>query len=267
MRFVGLLTRPAAPDPRTREGLFRGAAADRVPALLAALALGLLAPLGTRTVEPPDPAPPPEAVAPAPAVTITRAVLTDLPTSGPDDKRIVLTFDDGPDPAWTPKILDVLIANHATATFCMIGEQMAEHPDVVAQVVDAGMRICAHTRTHDEQLAAKDPATIDSEVADVGTRVPPGTPVTLFRAPGGNWRPSILDAAVAHGMQPLGWSVDPRDWQRPGAAAIVHTVQHAVHPGAVILLHDGGGTRSQTVDALSTLLPWLAAQGYTTAVP
>ncbi|WP_181779494.1 polysaccharide deacetylase family protein, partial [Pseudonocardia pini] len=185
---------------------------------------------------------------------------------GPDDRRIALTFDDGPDPTWTPQVLDLLIAHGATGTFCMVGSQMERHPDVVARVVNAGMRICAHTHTHDEQLAAKDPATIAAEITDVADRVP-GTPVTTFRAPGGNWKPNILDAAVAHGMQPLGWAVDPRDWKRPGAQAIVEAVQKQVHPGAVILLHDGGGSRPQTVEALRLLLPWLQAQGYTTAAP
>ena len=262
MRRTGLLSRPARPDPRTREGLFRGAAADRVPALLAALALGLIAPLGTQVTEH-EPAPPPVA-APAPDRVVTPVVLTDIPVAGPQDRRVVLTFDDGPDPTWTPQVLDLLIAHGATGTFCMVGEQMAKHPDVVARVVNAGMGICAHSRTHDEQLAEKDPATIAAEVTDVGNRVP-GTPVTTFRAPGGNWRPNLLDAGVSHGLQPLGWAVDPRDWKKPGAAQIVAAVQQQIHPGAVILLHDGGGTRAQTVEALRTLLPWLEAQGYTTA--
>ncbi|GAA4546960.1 polysaccharide deacetylase family protein [Pseudonocardia xishanensis] len=264
MRRTGLLSRPAHPDPRTREGLFRGAAADRVPALLAALALGLIAPLGTRAAEP-DPPPPPVA-APAPARVVTPVVLSDLPLAGPADRRIVLTFDDGPDPTWTPQILDLLIAHGATATFCMVGTRMEQHPAVVARVVNAGMTICAHSRTHDEQLADKDPQTIAAEVADVADRVP-GVAVQTFRAPGGNWQPSILQASVAHGMQPLGWAVDPRDWKRPGPAAIVAEVQKQIHPGAIVLLHDGGGTRSQTVEALRTLLPWLAEQGYTTAAP
>ncbi|SDH12245.1 Peptidoglycan/xylan/chitin deacetylase, PgdA/CDA1 family [Pseudonocardia oroxyli] len=267
MRRSGVLTRSAPADPRTAEGLFRGAAADRVPALLAALALGLIAPLGTHVAEPaPEPAPPP-VVAQAPVRVVTPVVLTDLPSTGPDDRRIALTFDDGPDPTWTPQILDLLIAHGARATFCMVGEQMAKHPEIVERVVNAGMGVCAHSRTHDEELPDKDPQTIAAEIGDVATRVPAGTVVTTFRAPGGNWKPNVLDAAVAQHLQPLGWAVDPRDWKKPGADAVVAAVEKQIHPGAVILLHDGGGSRAQTVEALRTLLPRLAAQGYTTALP
>jgi peptidoglycan-N-acetylglucosamine deacetylase len=267
MRRSGVLTRSAPADPRTAEGMFRGSAADRVPALLAALALGLIAPLGSGVRAPePEPVPPPVA-APAPVRVVAPVVLTDLPSTGPDDRRIVLTFDDGPDPTWTPQILDLLIAHGAKGTFCMVGEQMAKHPEIVERVVNAGMGICAHSRTHDEELASRDPQTIAAEIGDVAARVPAGTVVTTFRAPGGNWRPNLLDAAVAQQLQPLGWAVDPRDWKKPGADAVVAVVEKQIHPGAVILLHDGGGSRAQTVEALRTLLPWLAAQGYTTATP
>jgi peptidoglycan-N-acetylglucosamine deacetylase len=267
MRHTGLLLREARPDPRTTEGLFRGRAADRVPALLGALVLGLIAPLGVPALAAPAPEPPPPVVEQAPAPPpVHPVVLTDLPLTGPADKRIALTFDDGPDPTWTPKILDVLVAHGAKATFCMIGSEMQQHPETVQTVISAGMRICAHSHTHDEQLPTRDTATITAEITDVADRVP-GTPVTYFRAPGGNWDQQILDISVAHGMQPLGWAVDPRDWKKPGADAIVAAVQKQVHPGAVILLHDGGGTRSQTLAALDRLLPWLAAQGYTLDFP
>ncbi|WP_344428011.1 polysaccharide deacetylase family protein [Pseudonocardia ailaonensis] len=258
----------------TRNGLFRGVGAERVPALLAALVLGLVAPLGA--VGPHDPVTPAEEVAaaqdappaaqPAPVSSAKPVVLTDIPLAGPGDRRIALTFDDGPDPKWTPQVVNALVKYGAKGTFCMVGSQMEKNPEVVSVVVNAGMRICAHSRTHDEQLAKRDPATIEAEITDVGNRVP-GTPVTYFRAPGGNWDKQILDVSVAHAMQPLGWAVDPRDWSRPGTDAIVAAVQKQVKPGAVILLHDGGGTRSQTVEALEKLLPWLAAQGYTTDFP
>ncbi|MCE0766586.1 polysaccharide deacetylase family protein [Pseudonocardia kujensis] len=260
----GLLTRPAHPDPRTTDGLFRGRAADRVPALLGALALGLVAPLGTQ-VAAPEPAPAPAVVAP-PAPTARPVVLTDLPVAGPQDRRVALTFDDGPDPQWTPQILDVLIRHGAKATFCMVGTQMERHPEVVAKVVDAGMRICSHSHTHDEGLPNRDAGTITAEIADVAARVP-GTPVTYFRAPGGNWDEEILDSAVAQGMQPLGWAIDPRDWTRPAADEIVANVEKHLHPGAVVLLHDGGGSRARTVEALDRLLPRLRSQGYVTDFP
>jgi peptidoglycan/xylan/chitin deacetylase (PgdA/CDA1 family) len=128
------------------------------------------------------------------------------------------------------------------------------------------MRICSHSHTHDERLAARDGATITAELTDVANRVP-GTPVSYFRAPGGNWDQQILDTAVANGMQPLGWAIDPRDWKRPAADEIVANVEKHLHPGAVILLHDGGGSRARTAEALDRLLPWLRSQGYVTDFP
>jgi peptidoglycan/xylan/chitin deacetylase (PgdA/CDA1 family) len=182
---------------------------------------------------------------------------------------VALTFDDGPDPNWTPQILDVLRRHGAVATFCMVGSAMARHPQMVAAVAAAGMRICAHSRTHDERLATRPDATITSEILDVGNRAAdvPGADVRYFRAPGGNWSPSILATAAGHDLQPLGWSVDPRDWTRPGADAVVATVRKHVHPGAIVLLHDGGGNRAQTVAALDRLLPWLTSQGYSFTFP
>jgi peptidoglycan/xylan/chitin deacetylase (PgdA/CDA1 family) len=94
-----------------------------------------------------------------------------------------------------------------------------------------------------------------------------GVPVEWFRAPGGAWSPQIVELAATHGMQPLGWTVDPRDWARPGADAIVTFVQKEVRGGAIILLHDGGGPREQTVAALEQLIPWLADRGYRFGFP
>ncbi|MCW0216134.1 MAG: polysaccharide deacetylase family protein [Pseudonocardia sp.] len=255
------------PDPRTIEGLFRGRASDRVPALIAATAFALVAPLGAPTVVL-TPAPPVVAAVAAPPRG-PATVLDDMPTSGPEDRRIALTFDDGPDPRWTPEILAVLARHGAVGTFCMVGSQMERHPELVRQVVAAGMRICAHSRTHDEQLSTRDTVRITDEILDVPRRaVGAGdVAVSYFRAPGGYWSPTILDVSSANGMRPLGWSVDPRDWKRPGADAVVTAAEKAVHPGAVVLLHDGGGNRQQTVDALDRLLPALTAQGYTFTFP
>lgn len=187
------------------------------------------------------------------------------------DKVVALTFDDGPHPGQTPQVLDLLAEHHAVATFCMIGEQVRLHPDVVRQVVDAGMRLCNHTVHHDEQLARHPPAAIDEELTDASAalRDAAGTDVAIryFRAPGGNWTRPMRNIAARQGMRPLGWSVDPRDWTRPGAAKIVSAVEKSVRPGSVVLMHDGGGVRDQTVAALRTLLPWLEDQGYRFTFP
>jgi len=106
---------------------------------------------------------------------------------------------------------------------------------------------------------------------DVGDAAPDfelsGTDVRWFRAPRGEWSDAVRVTAGELGMRPLGWSVDSRDWTRPGADAIVRRVERHVRPGAVVLLHDGGGRRDQTVAALAELLPWLAARCYATGFP
>ncbi len=199
----------------------------------------------------------------------TPVVRTEMALRAGSPPAVALTFDDGPDPRWTPDVLDLLRRHGAVATFCVVGAQVAAHPDLVRDIVAAGHRLCDHTRTHDEGLAARSAEDMADEI--VGARddlaAVVDAHVAYFRAPGGNWSPDVLELAVGSGMQPLGWSVDPRDWRRPGATAIVEAVQREVRPGAVILLHDGGGRREQTVAALARLLPWLVDHGYGFAFP
>ncbi len=220
----------------------------------------------------PAPAPPPvqvQLVAPAPVVP-RAALLNKLA----DSHTIALTFDDGPDPRWTPKIIEILQRHGAVATFCMVSKNAAGHEALVKQVVDAGMRLCDHSRTHDEQLPDRDPARIADEVVgaqDTRTAAAGGASVEWYRAPGGNWSTDVATLSAEHGMQPLSWNVDPRDWERPGAAAIVAAVQQQIRQqapdGPIVLLHDGGGPRDQTVEALQQLIPWLAEQGYRFGFP
>jgi peptidoglycan-N-acetylglucosamine deacetylase len=228
-------------------------------------------PLLPVVVPAPPPPPPVQVQLAAPGPVVPRAtVLNKLA----DSHTVALTFDDGPDPRWTPRVLAVLRRHGAVATFCMIGQNAIANPSLVQQVVDAGNRLCDHSRTHDEQLPDRPPETIDDEV--VGTQATlsaatGGAPVQWYRAPGGNWAPAVITPSVAHGMQPLGWNIDPRDWERPGADEIVTAVQQQIHQqapdGAIILLHDGGGPRDETVDALEQLIPWLVAQGYKFGFP
>jgi peptidoglycan/xylan/chitin deacetylase (PgdA/CDA1 family) len=216
--------------------------------------------------------PPPvqvQLVAPAP-VAPRAALLNKLA----DSHTVALTFDDGPDPRWTPKILEILQRHGAVATFCMVSKNVEGHEALVKQVVDAGMRLCDHSRTHDEQLPDRDPERINDEVVGAESTISTaagGAPVEWFRAPGGNWSTEVAELSAEHGMQPLSWNIDPRDWERPGAAAIVAAVQQQIRQqapdGPIVLLHDGGGAREQTVEALEPLIPWLADQGYRFGFP
>jgi peptidoglycan-N-acetylglucosamine deacetylase len=190
------------------------------------------------------------------------AVVTGVEGAAPVARTVALTFDDGPDPRWTPQVLDLLARHHAVATFCVVGENAIRHPELVRAIVDAGMQLCDHSHRHEI-----DPSRPGAGMAHDDLTKLAGTDVPWFRAPGGVWSAAVQRAADAHGMRPLGWSVDSRDWTRPGVGAIVEQVQQQMRPGAVALLHDGGGLRDQTVAALEELLPWLTARCYVTTFP
>jgi peptidoglycan/xylan/chitin deacetylase (PgdA/CDA1 family) len=202
-------------------------------------------------------APDPAQAAPAP-LKAKSAVLTTVHGNG---RRVALTFDDGPNPGYTQSVLSLLARYHAVATFCMVGNEVQANLALARRVAAAGMRICSHSRTHDERLGIRPVNQMTAEVTDVSRQLA-GIPVRYFRAPGGNWTPTLQAVAAQNGLQTLGWSVDPQDWRRPGVPAIVATVERQVRPGAIILMHDGGGPRDQTVAALQQLLPWLIAHGY-----
>jgi peptidoglycan/xylan/chitin deacetylase (PgdA/CDA1 family) len=190
-----------------------------------------------------------------------------LPCQG---TQIALTVDDGPDPANTPRILALLAKYHVPATFCMIGRAAAAHPDLVKQVVDGGHQVANHTYTHPMNLAKLTDVQVRAEVGratDAIATASGGHRPSLFRAPGGAWSPTILAECRTFGVRPLGWSVDPRDWSRPGVRHIVTTILNNTRPGAIILEHDGGGDRDQTVSALALVLPRLLHAGFTFAQP
>lgn len=177
---------------------------------------------------------------------------------------VALTIDDGPDPTWTPRVLDLLASLDVRATFCVIGHQAAAHPRLVADVVAAGHAVANHTYAH-RLLPAATPWLIHEEIrraTDAIAAATGGVRPRFFRAPGGEWSPEVLAQVAAQGLRPLDWSVDPRDWSRPGTSSIVSTIMSRTRPGSIILEHDGGGDRSQTLEALRIALPRLLDQGY-----
>ncbi|TGB17948.1 polysaccharide deacetylase family protein [Streptomyces palmae] len=185
-------------------------------------------------------------------------------------KTVSITIDDGPDPNWTPQVLDVLKDNGVKATFCMVGPQAQAHPDMVKRVVAAGHRLCDHTISHDTAMDRKPVAYQQRQILDAQRMIEAasgGVKVRYYRAPGGAFTPDSRRIAAAHGMRPLGWNVDTKDFQLPGTAAIVHTVKSQLSNGPTILFHDAGGPRAQTVEALRQLLPWLKSQGYGFSFP
>ncbi|MET7434826.1 MULTISPECIES: polysaccharide deacetylase family protein [Streptomyces] len=181
-----------------------------------------------------------------------------------------ITIDDGPDPVWTPQVLQVLRDNGVKATFCMVGTQAQAQPELVRQVVAAGHRLCDHTVSHDTTMDTKSQAYQAQQIEDAErqiTKASGGVRPMYYRAPGGAFTPYSRKLAASHGMRPLGWNVDSKDFERPGSDAIIATVERELPGGPTILFHDAGGDRSQTVTALRTLLPWLKQQGYAFGFP
>jgi peptidoglycan/xylan/chitin deacetylase (PgdA/CDA1 family) len=183
-------------------------------------------------------------------------------------KRIALTIDDGPSAVYTPQVLRLLEKYQVTATFSMIGLEVDAHPGLVRAVAAAGHKIANHTWAHLD-LAYLSPAVVADQMSRATGAIHKATgrvPV-LFRAPYGAWSPAVLRQCAQDGMTPLDWSVDPRDWSRPGVAAIVGNIMRNTRTGSIILEHDGGGDRAQTVAALEIVLPRLLDAGYRFTTP
>jgi peptidoglycan/xylan/chitin deacetylase (PgdA/CDA1 family) len=178
-------------------------------------------------------------------------------------KAIALTIDDGPDPVYTAQVLRVLHEYEVTATFSMIGIHVAAYPELARAVAEAGHRIANHTWTH-ANLAHLPAHRVHSELARASAAIGSATGAHpgLFRAPYGAWSAAVIRQCEHMKMIPLDWSVDPRDWTRPGTRSIVRNIMENTRPGSIILEHDGGGNRSQTVQALRIVLPRLLHAGY-----
>ncbi|HEX6967992.1 MAG TPA: bifunctional polysaccharide deacetylase/glycosyltransferase family 2 protein [Micromonosporaceae bacterium] len=186
-------------------------------------------------------------------------------------RTIALTFDDGPDPRWTPQILDVLRRHDARATFFLVGARVNEHPELVRRILAEGHEIGSHTFTHAD-LAALPAWRRDLELALTRNALAgaTGRQATLFRPPFSS-QPEALttgDVAVLRQAARSGHIAvladrDTRDWARPGVDAIMAAARpDRPGEGAIVLLHDGGGDRSQTVAALERLIPELVGEGY-----
>ncbi|MBV9162698.1 MAG: polysaccharide deacetylase family protein [Pseudonocardiales bacterium] len=175
---------------------------------------------------------------------------------------IALTIDDGPHPLWTPQMLDLLHRNGIRATFSLIGAQAHAYPGLVKRILAEGHSVCNHSMTHPQPFSRGAPATIRQQIADAQSAIVDagGVPPKLFRAPAGDWSVAVLSAVVDLQMAPIGWDIDPRDWSRPGTVLIISRLLTA-RPGDILLCHDGGGDRAQTLESLRTVLPTLKSRG------
>ncbi len=180
-----------------------------------------------------------------------------LDTNGPRNRNVVaLTFDDGPS-EYTPGFLQVLGEKHVPATFFEIGQEMSRYPAAMRQIIRAGDEIGNHTLHHTEfpgygEIA---PATT---LAESITHFRP----CLFRPPGGAVNSAVIGAAAEDGLHTITWDVDPADWSNPGTSAIYSRIVDAAQPGSIILMHDGGGPRDETLAALPQIIDTLRGRGY-----
>jgi peptidoglycan/xylan/chitin deacetylase (PgdA/CDA1 family) len=180
---------------------------------------------------------------------------------GPSNKRISLTFDDGPS-GYTPAFLKQLKELKVHATFFVIGQQVAGHGALLQRMLDDGHELANHSWNHANLGgggAAASKQLIDTSAA---IKHASGFEPCLFRPPGGSTSADLVSRAHEQGLATILWSVDPFDWRTPGSEAIVNRVMAQTHKGAIILDHDGGGNRSQTLAAFPQFVKRLRAKGY-----
>ena len=191
-----------------------------------------------------------------------------LPAAVSAGASVFLTFDDGPDPTWTLRVLDVLRAAGVRATFCMVGRSVRAYPDIARRVVAEGHTLCNHTDSH-ARLDTMSAAAVEAEIQNAANSIQAATGVrpTLFRFPYGRTSPTASGVVARLGLRVLGWTVDPSDYTRPGTDTIIARVAQTVKPGSIVLFHDGGGDRTQTVAAITSLITSLRAAGYTFGTP
>lgn len=207
----------------------------------------------------------------APAVTgwtgLRRRVWPGLAGLGAAD-GVALTFDDGPDPRYTPDILDTLAEYDVRAMFFVCGEMAVDNQDLLARMADDGHIVGNHTWSH-PLLTRLSRSEIRSEMARTSDVIENayGERPLWFRAPYGAWNRATFQLGAHMGMEPLAWTVDTLDWTTPGTGTIVDRVEEGAAPGVVVLSHDAGGDRSQSVRALRHYLPDLLDAGYHITVP
>ncbi len=185
------------------------------------------------------------------------------------EHQVALTFDDGPDPQWTPKILDILKAANVKAAFFVVGANAERYPGLVRRIVDEGHEIGNHTYYHPNlSLCWPEHVRLELNATQLLIETITGRATTLFRPPyAADTQPSQLSELTPLQIaQDLDYlvvleNIDPQDWAKPGADIIVQRIKQQRRDGSIILLHDAGGDRSQTVQALPRILDWLHTRG------
>ena len=175
-------------------------------------------------------------------------------------KVFALTFDDGPDPGYTPKIIKILQAKKAPATFFMIGKMVRAHPATGKLVKQAGFPIGGHSWSH--PMKTKNPAR-EFDRTDAAIQEELGVSTTMFRPPYGMLKNGLAREASKRSQDVILWSSDSADWKHgTGSAAIHNNVMRNLAPGGITLMHDGGGNRAATLAALPGIIDAIRKHGY-----
>ncbi len=186
------------------------------------------------------------------------------------DHRLVLTFDDGPDPTWTPRVLDVLKKHHAHAVFFVTGTMASRYPDLVRRMVDEGHEVGLHTFNHPD-LSFQSKKRIDWELSQnqLALAGAAGIRTSLFRPPYSSFADAmdnkswpVTEYIGTRGYITVVNNTDSEDWRKPGVRKIISNATPKNGKGAIVLMHDSGGDRHQTVQALDRFLPDMKDKGY-----
>ncbi|WP_454916372.1 polysaccharide deacetylase family protein [Xanthobacter sediminis] len=259
-------------------GAIGGAGYAFVPALLPAREAVVAAPSQVAQAPVPSAAASSAATAPLPAPAVTGSITTAAaapapqPAAGPrkgmvyrefnvDQPYIALTFDDGPSPETTPRMLAILKARGIKATFFVLGNMVAKHPEVLKMIADDGHEIGNHSWSH-PQLTRIPLAAADQQVGETSALIEQvtGTKPRYLRPPYGSMKPALRDhIEEAFGLAIINWSVDPLDWKHRDSKLVHDEIMKQVKPGAIVLSHD---IYPSTVDAYAQVLDELIAKGY-----
>ena len=213
-----------------------------------ALPLGSGSPPPTTTADTPTTTSPPTTTADAPAATTTAA-----------GGVVHLTFDDGPHPTYTPRVLDILAHHGVRATFFVLGSLAENRPELMARIAAEGHTVANHTWNHDN-LAGLPRASFDDTVGRTQA-ILANQATPCLRPPYGSTDAFTRDWAASAGLDLVLWTVDTNDWRRPGAKVIADRIVRGATDEAIVLMHDGGGNRTQTVQGLELALNRLSGRG------
>ncbi|WP_026564805.1 polysaccharide deacetylase family protein [Bacillus sp. UNC41MFS5] len=188
-------------------------------------------------------------------------MINEVPTS---HKAVAITFDDGPNPTYTPQVLEIFSEAVGKATFFMIGEQMKKYPEVVKQVAALGHEIGNHTFTHPKLSQLSNSECLEEiEQNEKLIEELTGQNPVVFRPPYLDYNQGTVSLLQQKGYPMIGaLNLEAQDWEQPGARHILEKSRDVIKNGSILIFHDGYGDRSQTIEAVRKLVSEITSQGY-----